>query len=92
MHADANLYMRSPFIIGGNKWNDIRNELEFARIQLGGYINMNFTISLEIVLGVGEAPLGGPAPTVLGEFAGMCERIVLGIEAETSRILRERIV
>lgn len=78
------------FTIGVNKWNELHNELEFARFGKGTTGNIDARPILQIVLGTGEPPLSDPAPTVLDALASKVEGIVLGIEAETARILRER--
>jgi hypothetical protein len=80
------------FEIGGNKWNDLRNELEFARFGRGTTGNIDARPVIQIVLGTGEPPLSDPAPTVLDTLASKVEGIVLGIEAETSRILRAKAI
>jgi hypothetical protein len=80
------LFATGPFKISVNQWNDLRNELEYARIGPGGHLQIQLEVPIEIVLGTGEAPLTGPAATILRDFAGMVERIVLGIESETIRI------
>jgi len=81
LHAGA-----GGFSIGMNKWNELRNELEFARFGKGTTGNIDARPVLQIVLGTGEPPLSDPAPTVLDALASKVESIVLGIEAETARI------
>jgi hypothetical protein len=76
------------FKIGVNKWNDLRNELEFAHFGKGTKGNIDARPVLQIVLGTGEPPLADPAPTVLDAMASKVEGIVLGIEAETARLKR----
>ncbi|MBT1516253.1 hypothetical protein KIP88_38005 [Bradyrhizobium sp. SRL28] len=74
--------------IGINKWNDLRNELEFCRFAEDTTGNIDARPVLQVVLGTGEPPLADPAPTALDALAGKVESIVLGIEAETARIKR----
>lgn len=76
--------------IGINKWNDLRNELEFCRFGEQSSGNLDARPALQVVLGTGEPPFADPAPSVLEALASKVEGIVLGIEAETARILRER--
>lgn len=86
--------LRGNFQLGINKWNELRNELEFMRIgpngAFQGHIGRDFSPVLQVVIGTGEPPFSGPAPTVLRDLASKFEGIVLGIEAETARIIRER--
>lgn len=77
--------------IGISKWNDLRNELEFIRFGKSVTGNIDARPVIQVVLGTGEAPLADPAPTVLNAFAGKVEGIVLGIEAETRRIIAARL-
>jgi hypothetical protein len=77
-----------PLTIGGGKWNDLRNELEIMRASPGAVIegDLNFTPSLQIVIGIGEAPLSGSAVIVFADLASKIESIVFSLEAETARI------
>jgi hypothetical protein len=79
-----------PGAFGLTKWNDLRNELEFARMAEGGHFQADFTPTLQLVIGEGEAPLSGPAAASFSLLASKVESIVFGIEAETSRILASR--
>jgi hypothetical protein len=72
--------------IGINKWNELRNELEFCRFGKAATGNIDVRPVLKVVLGAGEPPLSDPAPTVLDALASKVESIVLGMEAEVSRI------
>lgn len=79
-----------PSVIGGNRWNALRNELELKRFAKGTTGDIDASPVLQIVIGTGEPPLSGPAATVFREFARIVERIILDIEAETKRILASR--
>ena len=72
--------------IGINKWNELRNELEFCRFGPNTHGNIDVSPVVQIVLGTGEPPLSSPAATVLDALASKVESIVLGIEAETARL------
>lgn len=71
------------------KWNDLRNELLVMRIQPGGSVAAHDGIvpALQIVIGEGKEPLGGPAASVLRQILHRVEGVVLGLEAETERLL-----
>lgn len=71
-----------------NRWNELHNELEFMRTGAGAQGQINAIPVLQIVVGDGEPPLAGPATANLSALASKAEGIVLGIEAETARILR----
>jgi hypothetical protein len=76
----------SDLSLGLNKWNDLRNELEFIRASPHVAGNIDARPALQVVLGTGEAPFSGPAASVLHAFAGKVEGIVSAIEAETIRL------
>lgn len=81
-HSNERLSVKSPFAIGINKWNELRNEIEWARVGVGGHIQGDFSVPFKVVLGEGVAPFADPAPTVLGTLAGKVERIVVGLEGK----------
>jgi hypothetical protein len=75
----------------GREWNSARNELTIMRLGAGAAVtNMQLAISPEVVLGAVEVFGDQPATGAFYKLAGMVEGIILGIEAETARILRER--
>lgn len=71
------------------KWNDFRNELLVLRIKPGGSVTAHDGIipALHIAIGEGEEPLGGPAAIVLRQVMHKVEAVILGLEAETKRLL-----
>ena len=77
--------------IGINKWNDLRNELEFMRFGQGMQGQIEAAPVFQIVLGDGEPPLSGPAAATLNAMASKVETIVLCLEAETARIRRKQL-
>ena len=83
----------NPVVVGPGrfmyaKWNDLRNELEFARVGPSGYIKADLSFRLQIGIGTGAPPLAGEAPIVFGNLLSKCESIVLAIEAEALRLKR----
>lgn len=65
-------------------------DMEFARTDIGTSVRWNLTVRFFLAF---EKPLQlsyGPAPAVLGDLTRIVQRIVLGIEAETARILANR--
>lgn len=85
-HSDDSMLIQGPCTIGINKWNDRRNELEFARVQPGGGIQMKLDIPFQVVIGHADVVAGKPVATVLDEYASKVESIVLAIKAETLRL------
>lgn len=71
------------------KWNDLRNELLVLRIKPGGSVAAHDAIkpALQIAIGEGKEPLGGPAAAVLRQLMHRVESVVLGLETETGRLL-----
>jgi hypothetical protein len=81
-----NLTMSGPVIIGINKWNERRNELEFARIGPGGRLEINVQLITEVAIGKADIVGGQSVLSTLDQYAAKVESIVLGIEAESKRI------
>jgi len=73
-----------------NKWNDRKNELEVIRVNSVGdmEVNFSFRLDLEIVMGKADIVSGQPAIAILNTFVSKAESIVLGIKAESERLLR----
>ena len=88
--SNENLDIQGPCVLWINKWNYITNELEYARIGPGGHFNMDIDHPVSIVLGEGKPPFAGSAATALGDFISETDSIILGIKAETARILAGR--
>lgn len=85
--GDKNLLIIPPVKFWVNKWSRLKNELEYVRIGPGGYFNMDIRHPVKIVLGEGHPPFEGPASAALGDVICETERIVLGLKAETARII-----
>lgn len=88
--SNENLFIRSPCKFWINKWNRLKNELEYARVGPGGHFQMDINHPIKVVLGEGHAPFDGPASAALRDIISETERIILGLEAETARILRSQ--
>jgi hypothetical protein len=76
-----------------NKWNELHNEIEVARVPPGGelHVKNDFTLRFEIVFSKrAHALMFCPLIPSLYDLSGIVEVIVAGIEAQTARILRER--
>jgi hypothetical protein len=72
-----------------NKWNDLHNELEVARLtpQASLEIQADFALRFNVVFSGGAHALSyRPVVSSLYDLAGIVESIVLGIEAETNRL------
>lgn len=78
-----------PIRFGINRMVHLKNELEFARIGIGGHYDADMIVTLEIVIGKADVVEGQPVLAVLDTFASKVESIVLAIEAETSRLSGE---
>jgi hypothetical protein len=79
------------FII--NKWNELHNEIEVARIPPDGELRVksDFTLRFKIIFSERARALSfRPLVPSLHYLVNIVEVIVSGIEAETSRILLER--
>jgi ribosomal protein L34 len=86
---DATPAGRGPLKFAIHRWNDLRNEMEIARILPGGKLGLdpNAVLALEIVFGSsGEAVAGRNVPRSLKDLIGIAEGVVLDLEAETARL------
>jgi hypothetical protein len=76
-----------------NKWSDLHNELEVARLDPGSllHVQSDFALQFQIVFsGRAHALSFRPLIESLYLLIHIVERIILGIEAETGRILASR--
>jgi hypothetical protein len=91
--AEAIIQATGPLSIIINKWNELHNELEVARLSPGSelHIKDKFALRLQVVFG-GRSHALSYRPLILSlyQLRSVVEGIVSGIEAETARILRER--
>lgn len=72
-----------PVTLNIRKWNDLRNELEFARVGVGGSFDARIGVDtypiLEVVLFDGAPPYSGPAPLVLDRLIEKTSQTLTGI-------------
>jgi hypothetical protein len=72
-------------------WDAAKKQCQIGRCRAGGTWEMNFkTVSFSISVGNGGPMQGQPAIGALDAFLSKAESIVLGLEVETARILKER--
>jgi hypothetical protein len=93
--GEAILQAKGPLQLIINKWNNLHNELEVARLPSGAelHVKKDFTLRLQIVFaGSCHALSYRPLVETLHELGRIVEGIVLSIEVETARLLRERSV
>jgi hypothetical protein len=67
-----------------DRWNELRNELEFMRFGRGMQGQIDAIPTFRMVLGDGQGPLSESPQTVLNAMATKVENIIRGIEAETT--------
>jgi hypothetical protein len=75
------------------RWVELHNQVEIARMSPGSelHVNKNGTVRLHVIFSDRANALSfRPVIQTLHEICGVVDGIVLGIEAETARILRER--
>jgi hypothetical protein len=71
-------------------WDIANNEAILGVTTPNGYISYDFQISFQIAFGDAGPLFRQPIIPVFHEFAGVAESIVLGLEAETLRLMRAR--
>lgn len=74
-------------MLAGGNWDRTKNEMLIARLGPGTHVNYDFQVPFTVTIlnpatNRFEAVVG-----LLDKFAGVAEAIVLGIEAETNRLL-----
>lgn len=86
--------IESAMLMGGalgySKWDPTKNEVEYMRLGLGSNFNGNMQFAFDVTFGDVEVVGGKPVVSTLRAIETEVNRIVLGIEAETARLLRER--
>jgi hypothetical protein len=72
------------------KYDPVNNEIVLFTTPAAGKLNIDMSVATFVAFG--EVPIVARQPVipVLDEMTSVADRIVLGIEAETARILRER--
>jgi hypothetical protein len=73
---------------GYHRWDAVKNEVEYARLGQGSRMNGEITVSFDVVFGDVPHFGGQSAIRTLHTLAREVESVVLGIEAETNRILK----
>jgi hypothetical protein len=70
----------------GLKWSHLKNEAEIARVDYGSQVQMDFSLSLQIIINDAEVFARKPAADVFRDLTTKVEHVVLSIETETGRI------
>lgn len=84
---------KGPLSLIINRWSEFHNELEVARLPPDSQIQIdgNFRLSFKVLFGRAADPFEfRPLFPALREFARKTQGIVMAIEAETDRLIRER--
>lgn len=88
------LTIRSGLIRGGSigysRWDTAKQEVEFMRLSPDSRVDYQVRPAFNVAFEGSHALSGQPAFGTLREIAAEVERVVLAIEAETARIIRER--
>jgi len=77
---------------GPEEWNEDRRELVLARLGTPPTAELELSAKLDVVLGGSDTLRKESATSFLDAAASEVERIIMAIEAETVRILNERMV
>lgn len=75
-----------PLSFGPKPWNSSKNEMEYARVGIGGKLEGNFKFTSFVAIGHIGVVEGQPAISVFNTIAGVIESILVAIEAEARRI------
>lgn len=78
--------LKGPATLNINKWNDARNELEFARVGPGGHLKMQIDFAIQVVIQKADVFAGQPASTVFRKLLIVVNGVAVGLEAEARRI------
>jgi len=76
--------------LGYSEWNPAKNELEYMRLGPGSTADYKMSVAFDICFSGTNALSGKPVIASLHAIASEVERVVLTIEAETARHLREK--
>jgi hypothetical protein len=81
--GEAIIHITGSLQIIINKWNDLHNELEVARLSPGSelHIEDNFTLRLQVVFAGRALSYRLPAQSI-HQLIGIVDGIVFGIEAD----------
>ncbi len=72
------------------RWDRAKKEMEIARMSPEAKVRGDLQVPVDVVLGAADVVGGQPALALSNEFLRMVEGVVLGLEAETARLLSER--
>lgn len=75
---------------GYSRWDATKNEVEYMRMGLGSTFKGHVEFAFDVSFGDIEIVGGKPVIGTLREVEAEVSRVVLDLEAETARILRER--
>lgn len=76
--------------LGYSRWDAAKNEVEYMRLGFGSTFNAKVEFSFDVTFGDIEFVRDQPVVGVLRAIQAEVNRIILALEAETARILRER--
>ncbi|RWN51902.1 hypothetical protein [Mesorhizobium sp.] len=82
--------IRGPVQIGINHWDASKNEVTYLIAGAGSKVQYEVKASFNVVFGEVDLVAGQPVIATLYAIASETERVILAIEAETARILRDR--
>ena len=71
-------------------WDSVKNEIVLAVTKPAGHFNGDFVVTFDVTLSNAGPLTGYDAVPTLHGLSGMVESIVLGIEAEAVRLLKDR--
>jgi hypothetical protein len=82
-------------IVGGGQlgyslWDATKNEVEYMRLGIGSTFNGNVEFAFNVTFGDIDIVADKPVVSTLREIANEVDRIVLGLEAETTRLIALR--
>ena len=72
------------------RWDPEKEELQIAITEPSAKVSYNYQMSPQIAFGKTPFVTSAPVVAILDKLICICDGIVLGLEAETARILKER--
>jgi hypothetical protein len=89
--SDANWTNGSITLSTIDIWDSEKRELTYMRAKVIGHADMQVHITVSVAFANGSPFAGRQAAHTLREVAKVFDRVVLGIEAETTRLIRNNI-
>ncbi len=80
----------SPAELGYCKWDPLKDEVEYMRLGIGSEFKHDAKVAFDVTFADPSIMEGQPIVPALRAIHAEVNRIILGIEAETARILRKR--